>query len=291
MSRTVPAIKTCKLFIDGAFVRSESGRTMPVDAGDTTLHVARASRKDLRDAVEAARKAQPDWQQRTGYSRGQILYRLAEMLEARSSELIESVRASHASRMDVRAARREVAAAIDRVVGFAGWCDKLHHVLGCGNNVAGPYYNFSVPEPSGAAVLLTPADPALLALLTVLATSLCAGAACSVIAAESAPLPAVIVSEACATADVPRGVVNILTAMHSELLDHVASHREVACVIAVGVSPSERALLERGRAENLKRVHVLDRDRDAWFDDQHCESPEEIARFMEIKTIWHPSAM
>jgi acyl-CoA reductase-like NAD-dependent aldehyde dehydrogenase len=257
--------KTYKLFIGGAFPRSESGRTYEV-AGQ---NVARASRKDARDAVRAARAAQPGWAAQTAYNRGQVLYRLAEMMEARAGELAGACTGP-----------REVAAAVDRVVWYAGWADKLAQVVGCANQVAGPYFNFTVPEPTGVVALLAPAEPPLGGLVSRLAPALVGGNAVVAVAAEAHPFAAVELAEAVATADVPAGIVNVLTGPQRDVAAVLAAHMDVNAIDLTGVLAAERAELERLAAENVKRV-IATADADA-------QSPWAIAAFLELKTVWHP---
>lgn len=294
----LPVIKTYKLFIGGALPRSESGRSVAVggEAGRPRAYVSLASRKDLRDAVEAARKAQPGWAGASAYNRGQVLYRLAEMMEGKRAELAESIdagaaaggRGSRTASARPSAARREVEASIDRVVSFAGWCDKYAQVLGGCNPVAGPYYNFTAPEPVGVVAVVAPDAPALLSLVSLMMPALCAGSAVVAVASVSAPLPAAVLAEAIATSDMPGGVVNILTAARSELLAHVASHRDVDAVHAGNLDAKEAGVLRGGAAENLKRVCV--REGVDWFDARACTSPEWIEPLVDMKTTWHPSS-
>jgi acyl-CoA reductase-like NAD-dependent aldehyde dehydrogenase len=256
----LPVNKTYKLFIGGAFPRSESGRTYEAQGAN----VARASRKDVRDAVQAARKALPAWAGMTAYNRGQVLYRLAEMVEARASEFA-----------DLCGGRDEVERSIDRVLWYAGWADKLAQVLGSSNPVAGPYFNFTVPEPTGVVGIVVPGQPPLLGLVSRLAPVLAGGNAAIVVASESHPLAAVELAEAVATADVPGGVVNVLTGYASELAPWLASHMDVNAIDL----PGPDAELERAAADNVKRVHHAKPD---------VQSPYEIAAFLELKTVWHP---
>ncbi len=262
MSR-LPVRKTYKLYVGGAFPRSESGRTYLV--GDQ--NVARASRKDVRDAVRIARAAQPKWAAMTAYNRGQVLYRIAEMMESRRAELAE-----------LSTGRREVERAIDRWVWYAGWADKLAQVLGSANPVAGPYFNFTVPEPTGVVGILAPEEPPLLGLVSRLAPAIVGGNAAVVIAAEHAPLAAIELAEALATSDVPGGVVNILTGLSDELAPVLAGHMDVQALDLAGADGSATEL-ERLAAENVKRVVRGEPD---------AQSPWEIARFLELKTVWHP---
>jgi len=259
----LPVRKTYKLFVGGAFPRSESGRTYVAQE----QNVARASRKDLRDAVRAARAAQPKWAAQTAYNRGQVLYRLAEMLETRRESL-----AAVCSGPD------EVDRSIDRVVWYAGWADKLAQVLGSANPVAGPYFNFTVPEPTGVVGILAPEEPALAGLVSRLSPAIVGGNAAVAIASESRPLAAVELAEALAVSDVPGGVVNILTGRKAELAPWLAGHMDVNALDLAGVDGGA-AELEELAAENVKRIV-----RGA-PDDQ---SPWEIAAFLELKTVWHP---
>ena len=263
MSDRLPVKKTYKLFVGGKFPRSESGRTYEAQG----QNVALASRKDVRDAVKAARGATAGWAGMTAYNRGQVLYRVAEMMEARTAELAE-----------LCSGREEVEAAIDRVVWYAGWSDKLAQVLGSSNPVAGPYFNFTVPEPTGVVGVLAPEEPALLGLVTRLAPVLVGGNAAVVVASESQPLAAVELAEVVATSDVPGGVVNLLTGRRGELAPVLASHMDVNALDlagADGLAPE----LERLAAENVKRVVKGRAD---------VQSPWEVASFLELKTVWHP---
>jgi acyl-CoA reductase-like NAD-dependent aldehyde dehydrogenase len=274
--------KTYKLFVGGAFPRSESGRSYAVHAADGELlaYAAQASRKDLRDAVMAARRAVAGWSGATAYNRGQVLYRVAEMLEGRAAQFTAEVAAAEGVR--TRRAREIVAAAIDRWVWYAGWSDKLAQVAGAANPVAGPYFNFSVPEPTGVVVSLAPAESSLLGLVSVLAPVIVTGNTAVVLASEPRPLPAVTLSEVLATSDVPPGVVNVLTGRLAELAAVAAGHRDVNAIDLTGVSGSDRASLERAAAGNLKRVYYSD---ELWD-----ESPgtRRLLATVEIKTVWHP---
>lgn len=285
-------LKTYKLFIGGKFPRTESGRSLPVTdgAGQTVAHVCRASRKDLRESVEFARSAFSAWSGATAYNRGQILYRIAEMLEGRRDEFEQLLSATTpTSDQGTIDPTVEVTRSIDRLVAFAGWADKHAQVLGCNNPVAGPYYNFTSPEPTGVVVAIASDDAPLLSLVSLLAPPLCAGNAVIVVAAESNMPVAAVLGEVLATSDVPGGVINILTGLREELLPHIASHREIDAIHASGLTPEQKALLRAGAAENLKRVHIRDIAGDAWLDDSVCESPWWIEPFVEMKTIWHPS--
>jgi acyl-CoA reductase-like NAD-dependent aldehyde dehydrogenase len=288
MTERLPVTKTCKLYINGAFPRSESGRVLPLRNGDwgVVAQIAHASRKDLRDAVEAASAAQPKWAAATAYNRGQVLYRIAEMMEARSTELATALR--DVEGLSPTAARREVEASVDRVVRFAGWTDKLAHVLGNQNAVAGPYYNFTVPEPTGVVAVVAPDAPSLYALITLICAPLAAGNAVIAVASDVNPLPAVSLMEILATSDVPGGVINVLTGQRAELLPHMASHREIGAISAATSDAKEIRTLELGAAENLKRVRVVRDAKPEWHDDDRFAGPWAIEPFVEMKTIWHP---
>lgn len=291
----IEVLKTWKLFIGGAFPRTESGRTLVVhDARQRVVaHCCRASRKDLRNAVEVARKALPGWWGRDAYNRGQILYRLAEMAEARSSELADAIRATPAAGSNraptAAAARSEVEGSIDRLVAFAGWCDKYPQVVGCRNPVNGPYHDFTMPEPTGVCVAVVPDSPALLGLVSVIAPMLAGGNVVVAMVGEENPLPAMTFAEICATSDVPSGVVNILTGHREELLPEIAAHRDIDAIGGAWESLEERTMLESGAAEDLKRVRLVDSKQTNWKDSTERESPWTIEPFTEMKTIWHPS--
>ena len=278
MAGRLPVAKTYKLFIDGAFPRSESGRTFPVHGPDGTLlaNAAQASRKDLRDAVRNARAAQEGWAARTAYNRGQVLYRVAEMLEGRRTELATLL--SYTG-LGTEAAEEEVEATIDRWVWYAGWSDKVHHVLGTVNPVAGPYFNFTVPEPTGVVGLVAPARPALLGLVSRLVPAIVGGNTVVVVTGGDASLVAVTLGEVLATSDVPAGVVNVLTGERAELLPWLISHLDVNAVDLTGADDDLEAEVVAQAAANVKRVV---------FGDVEEESPYTIADFMEMKTLWHP---
>ena len=262
MSR-LPVKKTYKLYIGGEFPRSESGRTYQAEG----QNVARGSRKDLRDAVRAARAAFPKWASMTAYNRGQVVYRIAEMLETRRAEFT-----------DFTSGAKEVDRAIDRLVWYAGWADKLSQVLGSSNPVAGPYFNFTVPEPTGVVGILAPDEPPLLGLVSRIAPAIIGGNTTVVVASETHPLAAVEFAEVLATSDVPGGVVNLLTGQRDELAPWLAGHMDVNAIDLAGADGQSKEL-EQLAAENVKRVvHGA-------ADDQ---SPWEIASFLELKTVWHP---
>ena len=278
----VPVRRTAKLYIAGEFPRSESGRSYEVFAQDGRLlaRAARASRKDLRDAVRAAREAQPAWAGKTAYNRGQILYRVAELMEGRRSQFEAELADAGA-----RDPRRGVDASIDRWVWYAGWADKIGQLLGATNPVAGPYFNFTIPEPTGVVGIVGPPAQALLGLVSRLAPAIVSGNTAVVLASESAPLPAVSLGEVLATSDVPGGVVNVLTGLTDELVPWLAGHMDVNAIDLTGVPPASRGEAERLSAENVKRV-VRTRDVDPFADD--AQSPYEVTALMEFKTVWHP---
>jgi acyl-CoA reductase-like NAD-dependent aldehyde dehydrogenase len=263
VAERLPVRKTYKLYVGGKFPRSESGRTYEAEGANVAL----ASRKDVRDAVRAARKAQPGWAAQTAYNRGQVLYRVAEMMEARAADLAV-----------VCEGRDEVEQAIDRVVWYAGWADKLAQVLGSTNPVAGPYFDFTIPEPTGVVAVLAPDEPPLLGLLTRVAPVLVGGNAAVVVASESRPLAAIELAEVLATSDVPGGVVNLLTGRRAELAPVLAGHMDVNAIDLAGAD-GDAGELERLAAENVKRVVHGRADAESLF---------EIAAFLELKTVWHP---
>lgn len=336
MSDRLAVVKTCKLFIGGAFPRSESGRVLPVlsaadrratgrrarttssasatksaggsatkDGGRTRktavaadpvpiAYVSHASRKDLRDAVEAATKAQPGWAARDPYNRGQILYRLAEMVEDRREAFASAIRV--ASGNTAVAARREIDETIDRLISYAGWADKYSQVLGSHDPVSGSFHTFTLPEATGVVVLFPPVEPSLLGVVQMTAAAICTGNAVVVVVpttGDANPLPAVQLSETCNVSDVPHGVVNVLTGVPTELVPHVSLHRGVDAVSAAssGLSDDDVVALRAGAAENLKRVHIEAADGARWFDADAMSTPWSLEPFVEYKTIWHPSAI
>ena len=278
MSNNLPVAKTYKLFINGAFPRSESGYTLPVrnKEGQLLANISKASRKDLRDSVRAARSAQEPWASRTAYNRGQILYRIAEMMEARRNEFITVLESTGAKRKE---AVEQVEEAIDRWVWYAGWADKIHHVLGTVNPVAGPYFNFTMPEPTGVVAVVAPEEPALLGLVSRLAPIIVSGNTTVVVIDAEAGLAAVTLAEVLATSDLPGGVVNLLTGDKQELLPWILGHLDVNSVDLTGApNDIDHAVLEES-AVNVKRT--------VWGDPAD-ESPYVIADFLEMKTVWHP---
>ena len=278
----LPVKRTAKLFIGGKFPRSESGRSYEVLShdGSSLGHAAQASRKDLRDAVVAARAAQPGWAGLTAFNRGQILYRVAELMEGRREQFRAELADAGAADPD-----RGVNAAIDRWVWYAGWCDKVHQVLGATNPVAGPFFNFTIPEPTGVVVIIAPADQSLLGLVSRLAPAIVSGNTVVAVASESAPMPAVSLGEVLATSDVPGGVVNILTGKVAELVQWLAGHMDVNAIDVTGVPDELRQEVDELAADNVKRIHRAP-DVDPFGD--AAQSPYEITALMEFKTVWHP---
>ena len=284
MSERLAVAKTYKLFIGGKFPRSESGRAYPVhDAkGGFLANAAQASRKDVRDAVAAARKAFGGWSGATAYNRGQVLFRVAEVMEGRRDQFATEVRAAEG--ISQKAAESAVDAAIDRMVWYAGWTDKIASVLGASNPVAGPYFSFSVPEPTGVVGVLAPQSSSLLGLISVVAPVIAAGNTCVVVAGSDRPLPAITLAEVLATSDVPGGVVNLLTGHAAELGPWLASHADVNALDPVGAPEELRAELEQAAAETVKRVLPVRGEPD-WTRQPDIQR---LRAFTEVKTVWHP---
>ncbi|MEV7807082.1 aldehyde dehydrogenase family protein [Microbispora sp. NPDC088329] len=276
--------KTYKLFIGGAFPRSESGRSYAVTSskGDFIANAARASRKDARDAVAAARKAFPGWSGATAYNRGQILYRIAEMLEGRRAQFVAEITA--VGGVGAKQAGEMVDAAVDRLVWYAGWSDKIGAVLGSANPVAGPYFNLSSPEPTGVVAVVAPQGP-LLGLVSVIAPVIVTGNTCVVVACERAPLPAITLAEVLATSDLPGGVVNILTGSAAEIAPWLAGHMDVNGIDLTGADAELAVTCEELAAENLKRVLRPPAAPVDWLADPGIER---MTAFLETKTVWHP---
>ena len=273
--------KTFKLFVGGAFPRSESGRSYPVHAQDGSLlaYAAQASRKDARDAVRAARRAFAGWSGATAYNRGQVLYRVAELMEGRAAQFAADVAAAEGL---PAGAEVVVAAAIDRWVWYAGWPDKVAQVAGSANPVAGPYFNFSVPEPTGVVAVIAPPGSSLLGLVSVLAPVIATGNTAVVVTSQERPLPSITLAEVLATSDVPAGVVNLLTGHTAELAPVLAGHMDVNAIDLAGAGPEGRAALERLAAGNVKRVLLADDDWAA------PPGTRRLLAFVETKTVWHP---
>ncbi|MFZ0015032.1 MAG: aldehyde dehydrogenase family protein [Acidimicrobiia bacterium] len=275
--------KTYKLYIGGKFPRSESGRSYAaLDAdGEVLARVAHGSRKDLRDAVRDARSAQEGWGGRTGYNRGQIIYRIAETLEDRAGTFIELLVASGSSEAEAAA---EVDAAVDRVVWYAGWADKFAQIYGNLNPVSGPFFNISSPEPTGVVGVIAPEEPGLLGLVSRLVPVLVPGNVAVVLASESRPMPAITFTEVLDTSDVPGGVVNVLTGRKDELIPWLADHMDVNAVDAGGATPEQARRVQEGAVHNVKRVVLPTTNGPA-------QSPYRIAAFTETKTVWHPKGL
>jgi acyl-CoA reductase-like NAD-dependent aldehyde dehydrogenase len=275
--------KTYKLAIGGAFPRSESGRSYPVydSSGALLAQAAQASRKDARDAVVAARKAFPGWSRATAYNRGQVIYRAAEMLDGRRDQFAAEVGAAEG--LSDSEALRVVDDSIDRIVWYAGWADKFSQIAGSANPIAGPYFNFSLPEPTGVVAIIAPQASSLLGFVSVLAPVLCTGNSAVVVASEQRPLAAVSLAEVLATSDLPGGVANVLTGFTAELAPWLASHRDVNAIDLTGVAPEERPALQRAAADNVKRVY-------ARSDEDFADDPGtgRLTAFVETKTVWHP---
>lgn len=289
MSETrVSVAKTYKLYIGGAFPRSESGRSYPItDAKGTFLaNAAQGSRKDARDAVVAARKALPGWSGATAYNRGQVLYRVAEMLEGRREQFIAEVALSE--NVQARRAQSLVDAAIDRWVWYAGWTDKIAGVLGAANPVAGPYFSFSVPEPTGVVAVLAPQASALLGLVSVLAPVIATGNTAVVVASQNRPLPAITLSEVLATSDLPAGVVNVLTGRTAEIAPWLASHGDVNALDLCGAPAAQTVDLEQAAAGTVKRVLPAPAAEPDWT---RAPDISRLRKFLESKTVWHPTGV
>jgi acyl-CoA reductase-like NAD-dependent aldehyde dehydrogenase len=270
--------KTYKLFIGGAFPRSESGRVYEIKGANKKFiaNPSLASRKDLRDAVVAAKSAQPGWANATAFNRGQILYRIAEIMEGRSEQFVDEICALEG--VTTKAAKLQVEEAIDTWVWYSGWCDKLSSVTGSLNQVSGPFYNFTTPESLGVVAIFAENKPSLLGVVRTLAPVLAGGNTAVLIASENFPLPAITLSEALATSDLPGGVVNILTGKSAELAPWVGSHMEIYGVDVAGLSKKQEEELKLVGADNLKRIFRFNPE----------NHPERILSFMEQKTVWHP---
>jgi len=278
--------KTYKLFIGGAFPRSESGRTYEVSTpkGVFLANAAKASRKDARDAVVAARGAVSGWAGATAYNRGQVLYRVAEVLEGRRAQFEDEIVRQEG--VSASAARAQVDEAIDRWVWYAGWTDKFAQVTGNANPVAGPYFNLTVPEPTGVVAIIAPQDSSLLGLVSAVAPALVSGNAVVVVASETFPLSAITLAEVLATSDLPKGVVNVLTGSPAEIAPWLASHADVNALDLVGASALDWIDLEIAAADTLKRVYPPEGGPDA-----AAPSLARITAFTETKTVWHTKAL
>ncbi|HUR83392.1 MAG TPA: aldehyde dehydrogenase family protein [Thermoanaerobaculia bacterium] len=290
MSPRLAVRKTYKLYINGEFPRTESGRYYAVKGkgGELLANACRGSRKDLRNAVVAARKALGGWSGKTAYNRGQILYRIAEVCESRAAELVDELRRQGSPAAD---ARREVDAVIDRWVYYAGWSDKFVQLYGSVNPVAGPYYNFTVPEPTGVVGLIAPEEPALLGLVSRVAPAIVGGNTVVAVTSEKQPLAAMTMGEVFETSDVPAGVVNLLSGIKSELIPWMAAHMDVNAIDTTGVDAGAIATVQKTAAENVKRVVHFDAAKIGWDDARRSQGPYAIFDFQESKTVWHPIGM
>lgn len=284
MAERISVAKTYKLFVGGAFPRSESGRTYQVvdTKGAFLANAAQGSRKDARDAVVAARKGFGSWSTATAYNRGQVIYRIAEMLEGRRADFAELV--AHSEDVSDNAARATVDSAIDRLVHYAGWTDKIAAVFGGANPVAGPFFAFSVPEPTGVVAAVAPPDDSLLGLVSVIAPIICSGNAMVVVASERRPLPAVALAEVLATSDLPAGVVNILTGSPAEIFPWLAEHGDVNALDLTGADDQQRADWERAAAGTVKRTFAPART-----DFAQPPGTARLRAFLETKSVWHPT--
>ncbi|HEY2269820.1 MAG TPA: aldehyde dehydrogenase family protein [Streptosporangiaceae bacterium] len=282
--------KTYKLYVGGAFPRSESGRSYPVTdhKGRFLANAALASRKDARDAVGAARKAFGGWSGATAYNRGQVLYRVAELLEGRRAQFAAEVRAAEG--LSARLAEASVDEAIDRWVWYAGWSDKISQVRGASNPVAGPYFNFSLPEPTGVVAVIAPQASSLLGFVSVVAPAVVSGNTVVALASEQFPLPAVSLTEVLATSDVPGGVINVLTGRTAEIAPWLASHMDVNAIDVTGAPRELADDLAVAAADNLKRVVRPRRDDDADEDWTAAPGLERMLAYLETKTVWHPAS-
>lgn len=288
MSERIAVAKTYKLYLGGAFPRSESGRSYPVSAsnGDFLANAALGSRKDARDGVVQARQASAGWAETSAYNRGQVLYRVAEMMEGRREQFIVDV--TNAEGAQGKRAQNLVEAAIDRWVHYAGWTDKIASVLSSANPVAGPYFSFTTPQPCGVVAVLAPQSSSLLGLVSVLAPVIATGNTVVVVASQDRPLPAVTLSEVLATADIPPGVVNILTGRTAELAPWLASHADVNAIDLCGAPAAQRVDLEQAAAGTVKRLLRAPDTEPDWLVPPGLTR---LRRFTEHKTIWHPAAL
>lgn len=287
----IPIVKTPKVYVGGAFIRSESGRTYPISEtngkgpGKVFANIPQCTRKDIRNAVEAAAKGGPGWAKRTPYNRGQIIYRLGEMLEARSTEMCNAIaRTNGESRTS---AEREVAATVDRLIYYAGWADKYEQVLGNTNAVAGPFFNFTVAEPMGIVGIIADDRFPLLGLISLVAPAIVSGNTVVALASQQFPYPSIVLGEMLATSDLPGGVVNILTGFRAEMLPTFATHTHLRGISAI-VNAEEKKQLALGAAESIKRLRTRSADDTTdWLSDK-MQSVYDIRDFIEFKTTWHP---
>ncbi len=288
-SQRLPITKTPKVYVGGAFIRSESGRVFAINDGGKKdgkffANIPQCTRKDIRNAVEAAAKAGPDWSRRTPYNRGQILYRLGEMIEARAPEMAEALTVGGTSRGD---AEKEVAATVDRLIYYAGWADKYAQVVGNTNPVAGPFFNFTVPEPMGVIAVIASDTEPLLGLISQIAPVIVSGNTVVALASEKQPYPAIVLGEMLATSDLPGGVVNLLTGFRRELIATFATHTHIRGVSAV-VEADERKELALGAADSVKRVRTRKAEEKLDWYSNSAQGVYDIKDFIEFKTTWHP---
>jgi len=289
MSR-LEVVKTGKLWIGGKWPRSESGATLVVEncKGETVARCALASRKDAREAVEAARGGFPVWRDATATLRGQVLYRAAEMLESRTDEFTEALCDGGEG---LAASRREVERSVDRLVMLAGWCDKIHQIIGCQNAVAGPYHNFTIPQACGVVVVFCPESPALLGMVTLVGAAMATGNSVVAVVPRPAAMVGVLLGEVLAVSDVPAGAVNCLTGDIEPLLDPLGGHREVAVMVSSGLNKSARTALRLAASDGIRRVHTIPWTGTDWESDEETCSPWFLEQFVEFKTLWHPSGV
>jgi acyl-CoA reductase-like NAD-dependent aldehyde dehydrogenase len=289
MASRLPITKTPKVYVGGAFIRSESGRVFAITEdgkkdGKFFANIPQCTRKDIRNAVEAAAKAGPDWAKRTPYNRGQILYRLGEMLEARAPEMADALTVGGTSKGN---AEKEVAATVDRLIYYAGWADKYAQVVGNTNPVAGPFFNFTVPEPMGIIGVIAADEAPLLGLMSQIAPVIVSGNTVVALASESQPYPSIVLGEMLATSDLPGGVVNLLTGFRRELIATFATHTHIRGISAV-VEAEERKELGLGAADSVKRVRTRKSEEKLdWYSDS-AQGVYDIKDFIEFKTTWHP---
>jgi acyl-CoA reductase-like NAD-dependent aldehyde dehydrogenase len=284
MEKRLHVLKTYKIYIGGKYERSESGRYYPLldSKGNQIANICRSSRKDFRNAVVSARNAQQAWSDRTAYNKAQILYRIAEMLEGRISQFVDEMVLEGQSR---KSAEKEVAKAIDRLVYYAGWCDKIPQVFGTINPVASSHFNFSVPESMGVVAVFAPETESFLGLITSIAPIIAGGNSCVLLTSENSPLSALTFAEVLGTSDLPGGVVNILTGFESELLDPISTHMDVNGIAYHRLNPDSKKTIQMNASLNIRRVHFYNKDGKSTVDQ---ENPYRIMDFMEIKTTWHP---
>jgi acyl-CoA reductase-like NAD-dependent aldehyde dehydrogenase len=284
MSR-IEVLKTYKIFIGGKFPRTESGRFFPLKNkdGDLLANICLSSRKDFRNAVVSARNTQKGWENTTALNKGQILYRIAEILEGRKLQFIEELMMTGSSNIQ---AKNEVEQSIDRLIYYAGWSDKFQQIFSSVNPVASNHFNFSVPQAMGVVSVIAPNEFPLLGLVSVVAPVIVGGNSCIVLSSEENPMVSISFAEVLNTSDVPHGVVNILTGERKELISHFASHKDVNAIIYCGDNNQEIKEIESVSVENLKRVKIYKRKK---WDDKISQSPYFIEKCQEIKTTWHPT--